>query len=386
MKKLQINIFTNELVWMGQIDSVKSLVHRSSWHEIPNSEMVVSKTAQGVEELQVGRILVVNNQRDKALIIEDINAVLDDEFLSFTCIPLKGMLNYRIVHPIDSANGGAWTQRRTSQVMTWIMYDNLIKQTRDTDRYFWNSDRTKNMLQLAFLTREFGDTIDYKVDWDTGLMGDAITSVAKMYGVSTTVPLGWNIYITENYDAFEFDVYFGKHKHIHQTTLPPVVFSEEFGNIKNATYEYSIKDWRNVAYMTWNDGTADQNTPVGNTTRGATISFNRKEIIISSSKKVQNEVVSEGTSELNKRPHVESFTAEIINNENTMSTYKEDWDLGDIVTVQSNNVLKNNLITIDSQITEIEETYDSGEYTISATFGEGKLSFVQLIKQSIDQK
>jgi hypothetical protein len=207
-----------------------------------------------------------------------------------------------------------------------------------------------------------------------------------MYGVSTTVPLGWNIYITENYDAFEFDVYFGKHKHIHQTTLPSVVFSEEFGNIKNATYEYSIKDWRNVAYMTWNDGTADQNTPVGNTTRGATVSFNRKEIIISSSKKVQNEVVSEGTSELNKRPHVESFTAEIINNENTMSTYKEDWDLGDIVTVQSNNVLKNNLITIDSQITEIEETYDSGEYTISATFGEGKLSFVQLIKQSIDQK
>ena len=136
MKKLQINIFTNELVWMGQIDSVKSLVHRSSWHEIPNSEIVVSKTAQGVEELQVGRILVVNNQRDKALIIEDINANLDGEFIAFTCIPLKGMLNYRIVHPTDSADGGAWTQRTTSQVMSWIMYDNLIKQTRDPDRYF----------------------------------------------------------------------------------------------------------------------------------------------------------------------------------------------------------------------------------------------------------
>lgn len=386
MKKLQINIFTNELVWMGQIDSVKSLVHRSSWHEIPNSEMVVSKTAQGVEELQVGRILVVNNQRDKALIIEDINANLDGEFITFTCIPLKGMLNYRIVHPTDSADGGAWTQKTTSQVMSWMIYDNLIKQIRDKDRYFQNNARTKNMLQMAYLTRAFGEIIDYKVDWNTGLMGDAITSVAKMYGVSTSVPLGWNIYITENYDAFEFDVYYGKHKHIHQNTLPPVVFSEEFGNIKNATYEYSIKDWRNVAYMTWNDGTADKETPVGNTSKGATVSFNRKEIIISSSKKVQNEVVSEGSSELNKRPHVESFTAEIINNDNTMSTYKEDWDLGDIVTVQSNNVLKNFLITIDSQITEIEETYDSGEYTISATFGEGKLSFVQLIKQSIDQK
>jgi Siphovirus ReqiPepy6 Gp37-like protein len=386
MKKLTINIFTNELVWMGQIDSVKSLVHRSSWHEIPNSELIVSKTAQGVEELQVGRILVVNNQKDKALIIEDINAVLDDEYMTFTCIPLKGMLNYRIVHPSDSNSGNPWVQQAQSKVMHWIVYDNLVLQTRDNDRKFWNNDsRTKNMLTIGDI-QPFGETIDFKVDWNTGLMGDAITSVAKMYGVQTTVPLGWNIYITENYDALEYNVYHGTHKHIHQTTLPPVVFSEEFGNIKNATYEYSIKDWRNVAYMTWNNGTTDTNTPVGNTSRGATVSFNRKEIIISSSKEVQNEVISEGKSELNKRPHVESFTAEIINNENTMSTYKEDWDLGDIVTIQSNKILKDTLITIDSQITEIEETYDSGEYTISATFGEGKLSFVQLIKQSIDQK
>ena len=386
MQKLTINIFTNELIWMGQIDSVKSLVHRSSWHEIPNSELTVSKSAQGIEELQVGRILVVNNQRDKALIIEDISSSLDDEYINFTCISLKGMLNYRICHPTDSNSGNPWVQQRQSKVMHWIAYDNLIKQTRDNDRKFWNNDtRTKNMLQMADI-QPFGETVDFAVDWNTGLMGDAITTVAKMYGITTTVPLGWNIYITENYDAFELNVWYGKHKHINQDTLPPVVFSEDFGNIKNATYEYSIKEWRNVAYMTWNNGTADTNTPVGNTSKGATVSFNRKEIIISSSKKTQNEVVSEGNSELNKRPHVESFTAEIINNDNTMSTYKEDWNLGDIVTVQSKKILKNTLITINSQITEIEETYDAGEYTISATFGEGKLSFVQLIKQSINEK
>ena len=387
MNKLTINIFTNELVWMGQIDSVKSLVHRSSWHEIPNSDLTVSKTAQGVEELQIGRILVVNNQRDKALIIEDLDASLDDEYMTFTCIPLKGMLNYRIVHPLDSGGVGnaPWVARKQSQVMMWMVSDNLVTQTRDNDRKFWNNARTVNMLRVA-PTKSFGETIDFTVDWDTGLMGDAIVSIAKMYGVDTTVPLGWNIYITENYDAFEMDVWFGTHKHIHQTSLPPVVFSEEFGNIKNATYEYSIKDWRNVAYMIWNDGTNDFETPVGNVKNGATVSFNRKEMIISSSKKVQAEVLSEGKSELNKRPHVDSFSAEIVNNENTMSTYRKDWDLGDIVTIQSNKILKDTLITIDSQITEIEETYDSGEYTINATFGEGKLSFIQLIKQSIEQK
>jgi hypothetical protein len=242
------------------------------------------------------------------------------------------------------------------------------------------------MLRIAPV-KTFGETIDFSVDWTTGLMGDAITSIAKIYGTTTTVPLGWNIYITENYDAFEMDVWYGTHKHIHQSTLPPVVFSEEFGNIKNATYEYSIKDWRNVAYMIWKDATdVEKETPVGNTSKGATVSFNRKEMIINSSKELSGEVVNEGSGELNKRPHVESFTAEIINTGTTMSTYKEDWDLGHIVTIQSNRILKDTLITIDSQITEIEETYDSGEYTINATFGEGKLSFVQLIKQSIDQK
>ena len=96
MQKLQINIFTTDLIWMGTVDAVESLVHRTSWHEIPSSEMRISKTAQGVDELQIGAILVVNNQKDKALIIEDLTASLDAEFIQFTMIPLKGMLNYRI--------------------------------------------------------------------------------------------------------------------------------------------------------------------------------------------------------------------------------------------------------------------------------------------------
>jgi hypothetical protein len=382
-KKLIINIYDSDLIWKAQIDDAISLVHRTSWHEIAYSEMRISKTAANIDEIEIGSIIVVNNDRQKALIVEEMQTNLIDHFWTITLLPLKGMLNYRIAHPTDSAAGLTWTDRNQSQVMTWLCYDNLIKQTRDTDRYFWNAAKTRNMLTTA-TTKAYGELITFKADWKTGYIGDAIVSVSKMY-TAGGFPIGWNVYIDGTWTNYVFDTYQGTNRTINQATLPPVVFSEEYGNIKDASYTYSIKDWRNVVYMNWNNGTADQNTPVGNTTHGATISFKRKELIVDSSKKTSAEVVGEGRSELNKRPHIESFTAEIINNTDTMSTYNTDWFLGDIVTVQA-RLFGYTLVSIDAQITEIEEIYDNGEYTINATFGEGKLSLIQLIKNAIEQK
>lgn len=382
--KLQINIFDTDLIWRGAIDAVESLVHKTSWNEILTSEMTIAKMAQGVEELQIGRILVINNQLDKALIIEDMNTSLDNEYWNFTLIPLKGMLNYRICHPTDS---GTFTQKPQTEVMQRLVMNNLITQIRDDDRYFQDSARTKNMLNVSPI-KTYGDIIDFSVDWETGYLGDALVTISKMFGKQANYPIGWNISIKEDYSGFELDVWHGTHKTIDQTTLPPVVFSEEFGNIKNATYEYSIKEWRNVIFMIYKaEGAETESTiTLGDLEHGATIGFNRKEVIIDSSKKIASEVTDQGYSELNKRPHIESFTAEILNNENTMSTYKEDWTIGDIVTIQSKQIIKNALLSMNAMITAIEEVYADGEYTINATFGEEKLSFIQLIKNAINQK
>lgn len=383
MKKLQINIFTTDLVWMGAIDAIESLIHRTSWHEIPSSELVISKHAQGVEELQVGRILLVNNQKDKALIIEDMAAALDSEYITYSLLSLKGLMNYRICHPTYANN---FVQRRQSEVMQILAYNNLINQSSDNDRKFMDSTNTRNMFIVTEL-KLFGDTIDFTIDWKTGFLGDTITTVAKMYGINTTAPLGWNVIVNSTNTSFILDVYHGTHKHINQTEYSPVIFSEEFGNIQNATYEYSIKEWRNAAYVSWTD--ADNVARVnwiGNDSKGITRSFNRKEVLLQSSKKTSAEIEAEGRSELNKRPHIENFTAEIIDTDKTLSTYGADWQLGDIVTVQSKSILKDRLISIDAQITEIEEIYSEGQYSINATFGEGRLSVFQLIKQSIEQK
>jgi hypothetical protein len=381
---LQINIFDNDLIWRGAIDAVKSLTHRTSWHEIINSEMTISKASQGVDELEIGRILIINNQLDKALIIEDKTTSLDDGFWNFTMIPLKGMLNYRICHPTDS---GSFVAMRQTEIMQRLVMNNLITQTRDTDRFFWDTTKTKNLLAVTPI-KSYGDMLDFTPDWDSGYLGEVMVTISKMFGEESNFPMGWNIKIKEDYSGFEFDCHYGTHKHLNQTALPPVVFSEEFGNIKNASYEYSIKEWRNLAYMVWKEEGTDieKANAVWNLAYGNTTGFNRKEIIIDSSKKILNEVKAEGRSELNKRPHVESFTAEIINNENTMSTYKKDWTIGDIVTIQSREIVKGYQISMNAMITAIEEIFDEGEYSINATFGEEKLSFLQLIKNAINQK
>jgi hypothetical protein len=271
--------------------------------------------------------------------------------------------------------------------MQRLVMNNLITQTRDTDRFFWDTTKTKNLLAVTPI-KSYGDMLDFTPDWNSGYLGEVMVTISKMFGEEANYPMGWNVSIKEDYSGFEFDCNYGTHKHLNQTALPPVVFSEEFGNIKNASYEYSIKEWRNLAYMVWKEEGSDieKANAVWNLAYGNTTGFNRKEIIIDSSKKILNEVKAEGRSELNKRPHIESFTAEIINNENTMTTYNKDWTVGDIVTIQSREIVKGYQVSMNAMITAIEEVFDEGEYSINATFGEEKLSFLQLIKNAINQK
>jgi Siphovirus ReqiPepy6 Gp37-like protein len=383
MKSVQINIFDTDLVWKGTIDNVQSLVHRSSWYEIVNSELTISRTAQNVEEMQIGRIIIVNNDLKKALVIEDMTANVADDYWNFSLIPLKGLMNWRICHPTDS---GSFTATTQAEVMMQLVNKNLVTQSRDNDRKFWNTAGTVNLLSVASI-KTYGDSIDYTVDWETGYIGDALTQIANMFDdVAGKYPIGWNVYIKDTLDGFQMDTYKATNRTIRQAINNPVVFSEDYNNIKDATYFNSLRDFYNMAYMTWNNGTTDQTTAIANQKNKQTIGFGRKEIILDSSLETVNAVTAEGRAELNRRPYVETFTAEILDNPNTMSTYGINWFLGDIVTVQTKAVKKNTLISVDTQITQIEEIYDNGEYTINATFGEAKLTLIKKIKQAIKQK
>jgi hypothetical protein len=376
MKKLQINIFDTDLKWQGLIEEVESFIHRTSWHESVISELRVSKKSTNYSELQIGRILVVNNQWDKALIIEEINTTLTDNFSSYICSNLKGILNWRVLAPIDSPDYIAEPQ---AAVMMKLVSSQLIEQTRDTKRYFTNS-QDEQMLAIDTI-KNYGRLIDYiSEEWNTGYLGDILTEISKMNEAAASYPIGWNITI-KDFASLVFDTFEATNRSVNQTERPPVVFSDRFANLQNISFTESIKEWRNVLYAVYSAEDILYYLELDRAeVYGESKGFNRKEMIIQSNQTSAEAVTGEGLAELNKRPKVESFTAEIIDNPNTLTTYQIDWFLGDIVTVQSRQLG----ISMDVQITQIEEIYANSEYSLNVTFGEGKLNLIQLIKNELN--
>jgi hypothetical protein len=377
MKKLQINIYDNDLGWMGQIEEVESLVHRSSWNEIINSELRVSKKAANYNELYPGRILVVNNQLDKALIIEELTTTITDNFTTFICNPLKGILNWRVLTPMDSPD---YIGESQSSTMMDLVRTQLITQTRDTNRYF--TDSTNKQLLSVAVNKTYGQIIDFLLTgWDTTYLGDVLTNISNMNRVVDSYPIGWNLTINPTWDGFTFDTYQATDKSVNQTLNNPVVFSDDFANIQNISFTESIRDWRNFLYISFTEGTIPTYTTIQDVRYGLAKSFNRKELIASSNQVNMDGANNDGYSEMNKRPKVESFTAEIVNNPNTLTTFGVDWFLGDVVTVQSKQLN----ISVDTQVTEIEEIYADSQYSLNVTFGKAKLSLIKLIKNDLNQ-
>lgn len=371
IKNLYINIYDlTDFTWYGLIEEVESLSLKLSFSDILNSELKVSKNAQSLNELKIGRLLVFNGQLDNACVIEDMQTTLQDNTWTFTLIPLKAVMNYRIV--VDY--GHVWTQQQQGLIMQQLVaYQTIAGNTAGA-----NQNRMFPNMNTDLLT--VGDLIDYKEDWQP--LGDTLSKLAK---AGSGYPLGWNIRISPDYTKYWYNHKQATNRTINQTAVNPVIFSEEFGNISNATYTEAFKDYKNIAYL------GNNHTEVWNGTDNTLTGFLRREIELSSTQAgttspTTAQITAEGQAQLRNRPKAINFTAEIIDNENTMSTFNEDWFLGDIVTVQSKAIKKDELISIDVQVTEIEQIYANGEYSINATFGEGKLTLVQLIKNAINQK
>lgn len=161
------------------------------------------------------------------------------------------------------------------------------------------------------------------------------------------------------------------------------IFSTQWDNLISLTYEYSDKDYRNYAVVAGQDeGDARIYVTVDRTDGGV-----RRELYVDARDLQQEEdealddykarLIQRGEEKLAEYVIVEKCDTEIDTQSNL--EYMKDFDLGDICTV----VESQHGISCEKRITECEEVYENGAFSLSVTFGENYKILKDYLKREL---
>lgn len=347
-----INILDTEFNLVGVVDDYISVIWRPAYYDVGDFELYINATSEAVAKLQPDYYLVrdrdVSVDEDgnvtytKVMVIKNFTLKTDAEdgdHLIYTGRELKFLLNKRIVWKQTNLSG------KTETAIRKLVTDNAVSPS-DNNR----------VIPRLILGAESGltDTIDKQVTGDK--LDACITEICTAYNY------GWDIYIYNS--NLVFIVYAGVDRSYGQTDRPYVVFSDEFDNIINSTYERRSEEYANCTLIAGEgEGVARTTTTVNNTLSG----LDRIEIFTDARDLSRNEgsedeidsatylklLVERGRESLAALGVTEGFSGEVLTQGSF--TYGVDFDLGDTVTVINEYGIGKNVLVL-SAIESVDDT------------------------------
>ena len=348
-----INILDQSLNRVGVVDDYISVIWRPAYYDVGDFELYINASSEAVELLQPDYYLV----RDKDVSVDAAGNVTyknvmiiknftletgndeGDRFI-FTGRELKFLLNKRIVWQQTNLTGKAEVAIRK------LVSDNAV-----------SPSDSKRVIPQLILGASAGltDTIDKQVTGDK--LDVCITEICTAYNY------GWDIFIYNT--NLVFIVYAGVDRSYAQTDRPYVVFSDDFDNILNSTYERRTEEYANCTLIAGEgEGTARTTTTVNNGLSG----LERTEVFTDARDLSSNTGTPEaidnttylkllgerGRENLAALGITEGFSGEVTT-EGTF-TYGVDFDLGDSVTVINRYGIGKNVMVLSA----IESVDSSG--------------------------
>ena len=255
--------------------------------------------------------------------------------LTVTCLSLNNLLKNRQVWEQINLNDTADICIRA------LVKNNFIVTT---------EERMVTYIKLGAMTK-FGPTIVKQVTEESNVL-IAIQEIALAYGI------GFKFVMDENKD-FVFDLYQGIDR---TTSLDPVEFSPARHNLQSFTFELDRSNEKNVAIVVGEgEGINRKKATVGTAT-----GIRRKEMFVDGKNSSSNDgvvtdyqtmLVETGKNILAEHASTNHFNFEV---DAQSYVYKEDFDLGDIITVRADYGL-----SLTAKIVEVIETwYATNEYQI----------------------
>ncbi len=181
---------------------------------------------------------------------------------------------------------------------------------------------------------------------------------------------GWDIVFNPDEKLFTFDIIEGSDKTANSDN--PVIFSRDFDNVENEDYILSVVNTKNALYVGgYGEGSTRPIVSVGDST-----GWQRIEEFVDASNTDETLLNDYANTLLSKMGAItQSYNANVINN---VFKYRENWDLGDIVTIKN----KDWGVMINAQITQIKEIYED-EFKLEVTFGSPPPTFTEALANKL---
>lgn len=208
----------------------------------------------------------------------------------------------------------------------------------------------------------------------------------EVESIATTNELGIRTLLDIQNKQMLFDVYQRLDRTAGQNENAPAIFSREFENVLEQEYTDSFNNYRNTVLVAGEGEGSEREFVAIENGQG----LDRYELFVDA-RDLQSEtdettipteqyreiLKNRGISKLNEYKEIQTFESKV--NLNSNLRYKEDFDLGDVVTCTS----KKWGITIDTRITEVEEVYEESGKQINVVFGNNIPTLIDVIKREV---
>lgn len=349
MQGIDLWIYSEDFVALGVVDTYNSLIWANRFRQCGDFEIYVSISADLVDLLQEGR-WVVRPDDDMVGIIETVKIGTDEEngdFLQVSGRCLRQILGRRIIWDQTELSGSAENGLRK------LVNDAIISPQISARKY--------DALVLAE-AHGYTDTVTAQYTGDN--LREAVESIcaSKNYGFKITMETAQLV----------LDFYKGTNRAMSQHENPRVIFSEDNDNLRATTYTLDSTNYKTVALVA-GEGEGKKRKRVAVELTEDTEGLHRRELYVDardlssedgeiSAEDYEAQLADRGATGLSEAPIVQSMEGTIEPMQ--MYAYKQDYFLGDIVTVVNKYG-----VAVDTQVLEVVEVWDEDGYTCTPTFG-----------------
>lgn len=367
---MDIYVFDFGFNMMGLVDIYESLIIQRNYATVSTIELHATADDNNIALLQKGRILLKSNNPTEGYFI--VARELSEETTGKMIIrgySLNRLLKKRIV----------WGQQSKSGTIEQVM------------KYFVD----KNAINPAIAARKLPNLI---LSADRGLpfSSDEGCSYRRLdeylFEIGNKFEISNKIDIDLTNKQYLFDVWQGLDRSISQSTNPRVIFSTDFENVVKQQYTDSDNDYSNMALVAGEGEDINRRLVLVNDT---STGWNRDELYVdardlSSTQKddagndivltdsAYNSLLAErGNAKLTEVETIQTFESEVIPNSNFI--YRQDYDLGDVVTTMNEKWG----LTLNTRITSIEEVYENNNLSVKVTFGKNIPTLIDKINRKL---